>query len=187
MKNIKSFKLFENLDYIDALNKDEQLSEWLMKADFIDDDPHHGFYFTENEEYDIVTPYGEKMSAKFDYVEDEYTGEGDWSFSSSYFDDYGIVYQVFGYAKGYDYDSAYDKLEWDNEMSNVEFSKSFNAPKLIVRIHKEYPLVAIRIYQLCDEATKELIRTKLELSGVDPKETLALFKGGNLLNRFGDI
>lgn len=187
MKNIKSFRLFENSDYIDDLNKDKELSEWLMKANFIDDDPHHGFYFIENEEYDIVTPYGEKISAKFDGVEDDYTGEGDWSFSCSYFDDYGIVYQVFGYARGYDYDSAYDKLEWDNEISNVEFSKNFNAPKLIVRIIKESPLIAIKIYNLCDDPTKELIRIKLELSGMDPEEVLNTFKGGNLLNRFGDI
>jgi hypothetical protein len=182
MKNIKSFHLFENLDYLEDLKKDKDLSDWLMNARFDDDE-----YFYENNTSNIITPYGEKINADFGSAEDDYTGEGDWSFSSSYVDDYGILYEVFGYGRGYDYDTAYDRLEWDNEISNVEFSNVFNAPKLIVRIHKEYPLIANKIYQLCDEPTKELIRIKLELSGVDPKETLALFKGGNILNRFGDI
>jgi hypothetical protein len=183
MKNIKSFHLFENSEYLKDINRDKDLVDWLMTARFEDDDP----VFDDNSSLDIITPYGEKIYADFDSADDDYTGEGDWSFSSSYVDDYGILYQVFGFGKGYDYDTAYEGLEWDNEISNVEFSDVLNAPKLIVRIHKEYPLIANKIYQLCDEPTKELIRIKLELSGVDPKETLALFKGGNLLNRLGDI
>jgi hypothetical protein len=183
MKNIKSFRLFENSSYIDILNKDPKIVEWLLTARFANE--YEGFY--EYEPIDIITPYGEKINADFGSADDDYTGEGDWSFSSSYVDDYGILYQVFGFGKGYDYDTAYEGLEWDNEISNVEFSDVFNAPKLIVRIHKEYPLIAGKIYNLCDDPTKELIRIKLELSGMDNKETLSLFKGGSLLNRFGDI
>jgi hypothetical protein len=182
MKNIKSFRLFENSDYLKDLNKDKDLVDWLMNARFDGDED-----FYENESLNIITPYGEKINADFGSADDDYTGEGDWSFSSSYVDDYGILYQVFGFGKGYDYDTAYEGLEWDNEISNVEFSDVFNAPKLIVRIHKEYPLIASKIYNLCDDPTKELIRIKLELSGMDNKETLSLFKGGSLLNRFGDI
>jgi hypothetical protein len=182
MKNIKSFRLFENSDYLKDLNKDKDLVDWLMNARFDGDE-----YFYENESLNIITPYGENINADFGSADDDYTGEGDWSFSSSYVDDYGILYQVFGFGKGYDYDTAYEGLEWDNEISNVEFSDVLNAPKLIVRIHKEYPLIASKIYNLCDDPTKELIRIKLELSGMDNKETLSLFKGGSLLNRFEDI
>jgi hypothetical protein len=186
MKNIKSFHLFENLNYIDSLNKDDQIVDWLMTSRFTDEDDTT-FQFFDGEEFNITTPYGENISAKFDTAENEYTGEGDWSFWSDYLDEYGILYQVFGHGHGLGEEVAYDNSEWDDEISNVELSRNFNAPKLIVRIHNEYPIIASKIYHLCDEVTKELIRTKLELSGVDSKETLTLFKGGSLLNRFGDI
>jgi hypothetical protein len=186
MKNIKSFRLFENSDYISELNKDSELSDWLMSAKFEDEDDS-GFYFYDNDYYNIITPYGEKLYAKFNEYESEFTGEGDFSFWSDFLDECGILYQVFGHGRGGRGSTAYENCEWDNEISNVEFSKNFNAPKLIVRIIKESPLLATKIYNLCDDPTKELIRIKLELSGMDPEEVLNTFKGGSLLNRFGDI
>lgn len=186
MKNIKSFRLFENLDYISDLNKDEQINDWLMTSKFADEDDKN-FVFYDNESYDIITPYGEKISAEFDAAENEYTGEGDYSFWSAFIDEYGIKYQAFGYGRGMDEETAFENFEWDDEISDVSFSRIFNAPKFIVRIYNEFPIIAIKIYNLCDDPTKELIRIKLELSGMSPKEVENLFKGVNLLNRFEDI
>jgi len=179
MKNIKSFHLFENSSYIDILNKDPKIVEWLLTARFANE--YEGFY--EYEPIDIITPYGEKISAKFEFVEGEYTGEEDWNFLCQYVDDYGILYEVKGHGRGYHYDTAYDNLEWDEEISNVKLTDAFSPAKIALK----NPLILSRIFNISDDSTKESIIKELESSGMNRSEINSLVKGGNLLNRFEDI
>lgn len=174
--------MFENSSYIDALNKDPKIVEWLLTARFANE--YEGFY--EYEPIDIITPYGEKISAKFDFIEDQYTGEEDWNFLCAYVDDYGILYEVKGHGRGYHYDTAYDNLEWDEEISNVELTDAFNPAKIALKI-KDNPLILSRIWNLTEDSIKESIVKELESSGMTLSEINKLVKGGNLLNRFGDI
>lgn len=175
MKTIKSYKVFEEEKYkklTDVLNNDPLLKKWRGKIKV----NVRQFEFMGEGVYDVTTAYEEILKLHFYDDGGEYTGEGDWDFTSTAIDQYGIKYIVKGTGKGYTHP---DDVYWDEEESDSLFSEKFKVVKFIEDIIIKDPLVCSKIYGLVPIEMQEEIRSNLTDKGISTD----ILKGGSLLNR----
>lgn len=179
MKNIKPYKIFEaegEGDFFQRLNKDPLIDKWTYKAEFIGPDD-----FTGDETCEIKTPYGEIKKLKFKIEKGEYTGEGEWDFTSVSKDEYKIKYLIHGHARSLSYP---DEVYWNTDDVYMTFEEeNFNFLKFINEMIMKEPIVCARIYHLAPPEIKNTIEKSLTEKGISTD----ILKGGSLIARLGDI